>query len=617
MHWNRYARRIVGSLGFLALLLLVPAVLHAQDLEPPYRADIQTGLDAPARAPGKVMSHDCFDPANIIANCSFEEDFDDWIATDLGLPFFPLQVADDGISPGFGLFSSSPTHPTSTDLAVLHGFDGDGPGDIDVCQDLSLPGGSTLEFDYRAGWDLIPFSATIDRTFNVEIEPSGGGTPFFTETVLTAQAGTTNLDTGDLHGMVDLTAAGSGPARLCFRWHIPEFFTGPAFFQLDNVSLFGGPDLTIDKYAEVNGNTGSFHVEVGNVGSGTAFDVEVTDDLSEFLTVDAWTATLGDFDPDTGIWTIDSLGVGALAELWIDVTFDFTGIFENEACVTDFSATPEISGAASKSAGTIALCAGVEFLVLGERGDPDFVSGLGPGQNINRNPFRFRADLSLTKNVDNATPAVDDEITYTLTVLNGGPQSTANVAVTDLLPDCLEFVSATGSYDPATGEWDIGNLTVGESATLEITVRVTSDCSGEVTNTASISNSSLPDPDHIFNIFDEEPPVDDGIASATFTTTMASPRVLEVTGEEWALGGAYPNPFNPEAVIPFGVPESGYVRIAVYDMLGREVARLVEGEVSAGVHEVVFRAGELPTGVYLVRMEAQGRIQTQQITLIR
>ena len=52
-------------------------------------------------------------------------------------------------------------------------------------------------------------------------------------------------------------------------------------------------------------------------------------------------------------------------------------------------------------------------------------------------------------------------------------------------------------------------------------------------------------------------------------------------------------------------------------MLGREVSVLVDGQLSAGVHEVVFEANNLPTGVYLIRMEAAGTVQIQQVTLMK
>ncbi|MFQ5570132.1 MAG: T9SS type A sorting domain-containing protein [Rhodothermales bacterium] len=373
-------------------------------------------------------------------------------------------------------------------------------------------------------------------------------------------------------------------------------------------------DVEVEKEVEIpdpNVKAGSYHVTVTNYGPDDVPDLEVTDTLPAALTVTGWTTTQGTFDPVTGLWDIGALASGASVELWIDVTFDAQGEYTNVA---------EITGGTYFDTDTSNDRDEASVLVLLDRVDPDFVSGLGPNQNVERDPFRFRADVSLTKTVDNEAPAVGTDITYTITVQNGGPQSTANVEATDHLPDCLDFVSATasqGSYDPATGVWTIDNLAVGQSVTLQITATVTADCSGEVVNTAEITGSSLPDPDHIFNIF-EEPPVDDGIDSAAFTVSSAFARASSwLTGAELALGGAYPNPFNPEAVIPYALPESGYVRIRVYDMLGREVARLVDGEVSAGVHEVTLRAEALPTGVYLVRMEAQGQVQVQRVTLMK
>ena len=79
------------------------------------------------------------------------------------------------------------------------------------------------------------------------------------------------------------------------------------------------------------------------------------------------------------------------------------------------------------------------------------------------------------------------------------------------------------------------------------------------------------------------------------------------------LSSNYPNTFNPETTIPFALPEASEVTIAVYDLLGREVAVLVEGEMAAGRHEVQFRADSLPSGLYLVRMQAGAFSQVRRI----
>lgn len=86
---------------------------------------------------------------------------------------------------------------------------------------------------------------------------------------------------------------------------------------------------------------------------------------------------------------------------------------------------------------------------------------------------------------------------------------------------------------------------------------------------------------------------------------------------EASLSGVVPNPFADQATVAFAVPGAGPVRVIVFDVLGRAVAVLVDGEVEAGRHEAVFEARGLPSGVYLVRMTAEGFAQTRRVTLLR
>ncbi len=201
--------------------------------EAPYEADVsQMPVDGVNAA---VSNHNCNTAVNPIANCGFETgNFAGWITKEINGPFFPLQVAGAGISPGFGFFSSQPTEGS---WAVLHGFDGNGPDIIEVAQDVVLPNyAKNLVFDYRAAWDMFNFpGSTQDRLFQVRIEPFGGGPPTQTTTILTATAGTVVTDTGNLVGIVDLSAFAGTAVRINFHWIVPESFTGPGFFQLDNV----------------------------------------------------------------------------------------------------------------------------------------------------------------------------------------------------------------------------------------------------------------------------------------------------------------------------------------------------------------------------------------------
>jgi hypothetical protein len=208
----------------LSLIVLITGVLFL----------VQSQTDAYARGCGTV-------PLTPIANCGFETgDFTGWVTQDLIDPFFSLKVGGAGLRPLISFFVSAPTQGV---WAALTGFDGNGPGTIRVAQDVSLPPSSTeLTFDYRCGWSLAS-GATEDRTFSVNIEESGGGALLQSDLILTAQAGTIALphSGGNMKGVVDVSAFSGQTVRISFDWFVPQDFTGPAFCQLDNVSVGGNP----------------------------------------------------------------------------------------------------------------------------------------------------------------------------------------------------------------------------------------------------------------------------------------------------------------------------------------------------------------------------------------
>ncbi|MBE0644181.1 MAG: HYR domain-containing protein [Bacteroidetes bacterium] len=79
---------------------------------------------------------------------------------------------------------------------------------------------------------------------------------------------------------------------------------------------------------------------------------------------------------------------------------------------------------------------------------------------------------------------------------------------------------------------------------------------------------------------------------------------VERVPEAVTLSQNYPNPFNPTTTIRFTLPEAATVRLTVHDLFGREVAKLVEGMRGAGLHEVLFDAGDLPSGTYTCTLES-------------
>jgi hypothetical protein len=85
----------------------------------------------------------------------------------------------------------------------------------------------------------------------------------------------------------------------------------------------------------------------------------------------------------------------------------------------------------------------------------------------------------------------------------------------------------------------------------------------------------------------------------------------------FALGANYPNPFVRTTKIAYELPEAASVRLEVFDVLGRRVRTLVDGEQSAGWHTVEFVAEGLASGVYLYRLTADARTTTRQMHVIR
>ena len=79
----------------------------------------------------------------------------------------------------------------------------------------------------------------------------------------------------------------------------------------------------------------------------------------------------------------------------------------------------------------------------------------------------------------------------------------------------------------------------------------------------------------------------------------------------------YPNPFNPETVIEFALPETGPVSICIFNIAGQETARLIDGRLNAGWHSVEWQAGDLPSGIYFCRLQADNYQIVRKMLLLK
>ena len=85
----------------------------------------------------------------------------------------------------------------------------------------------------------------------------------------------------------------------------------------------------------------------------------------------------------------------------------------------------------------------------------------------------------------------------------------------------------------------------------------------------------------------------------------------------YQLAQNYPNPFNSSTQIRFDLPVTAHVKLAIFDLLGREVAVLVNERLNAGTHIATFHAGDLPSGMYLYRLQAAAALQTHKMILLK
>ncbi|MFQ5570069.1 MAG: PKD domain-containing protein [Rhodothermales bacterium] len=175
---------------------------------------------------------------------------------------------------------------------------------------------------------------------------------------------------------------------------------------------------------------------------------------------------------------------------------------------------------------------------------------------------------------------------------------------------------------PLTLFWE----TLPNAATYDVQMAFNTRFTTLVLDTTGVGQPSLtvPDLDRVIEHYwrvrgvtatDEVGPWSPPFRFTTFLTQVGLDD--EELPEGFSLAQNYPNPFNPQTTILFTLPQPEWARLAVYDVLGREVAVLVEGPLPAGRHRAVFDAARLPSGVYLYQLRTARQVLSRRMLLVK
>ncbi|AUB61246.1 hypothetical protein BK009_11540 [Methanobacterium subterraneum] len=276
----------------------------------------------------------------------------------------------------------------------------------------------------------IPVQFIGDLTQKSDGNPVGGNIPDDVQADFTATRGTLDTPQYTIDGQAPTTYSPTSSGMATFTVTVDD--------QTVTVNQNVEPRAVLDFTKSVSDNHPNygdmihFIITVQNSGPDTATDVNVTDLLPVGLVYQSHTATAGSYDHATGLWNIGSLTT-SMGGVYLDilVLVNGTGLFNNTATLIQ-STYPQ--------------------------------DEVDRSATLNVDPA---AMISITK-TDNTTDHeanVGDEVTFTITAHNAGPDNATNVVITDVLPLGLDFVSASdgGTYDALsrTITWSAFNLNYG------------------------------------------------------------------------------------------------------------------------------------------------------------
>lgn len=384
---------------------------------------------------------------------------------------YTATAAGNGLSGGyigvgldeFGNFSSTQGGPGQTPNAVVLR----GPSTAALAtSNLYLSGASVGQIGYGTLTPTRPTDAQFYRRVQIEITPTGA------------------LNTFSV--VVRWTTTPNGAFTQLFQYTLTTATTVPPKLKIGFASSTGGGYNNHEIRNLIVTTPGGVRVQktvdklTANVGDQLTYNIFLTNQTNANLTGLAFTDALNQLPANFQINSVafnangnaNSSATGftstSLSSATVSLGANATGTFTVTGTINNYPTGGVITNTANFNVGA----SGVS--------DPDQTNDISTvNTTVPQN------DLSITKAVNNATPRVNTNIAFTLSVKNNGTNPATAVKVTDLLPNGYTFISSNGTYNSTTGIWTVGNLAAGATTTLTINAKVLG--TGNYANTATVS----------------------------------------------------------------------------------------------------------------------------------
>jgi len=359
-----------------------------------------------------------------------------------------------------------------------------------------------------------------------------------------------------------------------------------------------------------------------NEGEQLTFEVIATDNEGDTLTYSASNGPTGsEFNPTTHIFSWKPTGKQAGD---YTVTFnvsdgDLISSINVKIKVLDVNVAPVIQPIADKTVNTGQT---LTFEVIATDDDGDaltygYIGSLPSGATFDVATHKFSWKPISTQAGDYEVTffVFDGKITATVTVKIKVVKVNSAPVFTKWLPDTtisVHNVQVLFKYQYQASDPDGDN----------VTFKLDNGPEGS-TMTSSGLFQWIPKVSQAGQVFYVMVTISDGSLSETkISTLITNPTIVGVEDNgsvptTFNLHQNYPNPFNPTTLIKFEIPKESYVTLKVYNSIGKDVAELVNRELSAGQYQISFDAKNLPSGIYYYKLQAGEFTQTRKMLLVK